>query len=61
MGLQTSLFLKLAVHRLDRVFSGLDSALGELPSVFADAFAPKDLTAIVYQNDADIGPVAVLV
>src|SRR3990167_4799625 len=60
-GLQPDLFVQLAIERIARGFTAVDTALGKLPSVVADAFGPEHAAVRVADHDAHIGAEAVLV
>ena len=61
LGLQSHFFLQFPEQGLLGCFSPVNAALRKLPTVGADALAPKHLVLLVQQNDADVRPKAVTV
>src|SRR3989344_3467821 len=52
---QAHFFVEFAKQRLFRRFTGVDTALGDLPGILIDPPSPQHLTDIIGQDDADIG------
>jgi hypothetical protein len=59
LGTQSDFLAQFPEHRLFGGFTALDSALGKLPSVFPNSFAPEDFVDPIDQDDTDVGAVAV--
>jgi hypothetical protein len=56
---QSNLLMQLAEHGLLGIFAPVNATLRKLPRVGTDTLAPKYLTSLVEQDDADVGPKAV--
>jgi hypothetical protein len=56
---QPHFFMQFTEHGLLGVFTPVNAALWKLPRVGTDTLAPKYLTFLVEQDDADVGPEAV--
>ena len=56
---QSHFFVQFAKHGLLGIFAPVNATLRKLPRVGTDTFAPKYLTSLVEQDDADVGPKAV--
>ncbi len=52
---ESHFFVQFAKHRLLGRLTAVDAALWKLPTVGADALAPKHLIFLVEQDDADVG------
>jgi hypothetical protein len=58
---QPDLLLELAEHRFPGALARQDPALRKLPAGAAGPPGPEDMTRVVREDDADVGPEAVLV
>ena len=61
LSLQSHFFLQFPEQSLLGCLSPVNAALRKLPTVGADALAPKNLILLVQQNDADVRPKAITV
>ena len=59
MRVQAHFFVQFAKHGLLGVFTPVNATLRKLPGVGTNTLAPKYLTSLVEQDDADVGPEAV--
>jgi hypothetical protein len=58
---EPDLFMQFPKHGLLRALALVNATLRKLPTVTADAFAPKNLISMIHYDDANIGPKAVSV